>query len=111
MNHLGSLGPMAMTETSVHDVYQLGAAARIIDVREPDEWARGHIGHAEHIPLAQLPDRLDRLEGETTYLVCHSGGRSGRACEYAAGRGYDVVNVAGGMIAWSAAGYDVVTGA
>ena len=63
MNHLGSLGPMATTEISVHEVNQLGAAARIIDVREPGEWARGHIGHAQHIPLAELLDRLDRLDG------------------------------------------------
>ncbi|MDX2380826.1 MAG: rhodanese-like domain-containing protein [Acidimicrobiia bacterium] len=99
-----------MSEISVHDVNKLGVLARVVDVREPDEWAGGHIGHAEHIPLAELPDRVDRLDGATIYLVCHSGGRSGRACEYAAGLGYDVVNVTGGMTAWSAAGYDVVTG-
>jgi rhodanese-related sulfurtransferase len=101
---------MVMSETSVHAVNELGATARIIDVREPDEWSRGHIGHAEHVPLADLAERLDLLEGDTTYLVCHSGGRSGRACEYAGDHGYDVVNVVGGMTAWSAAGYDVVTG-
>jgi rhodanese-related sulfurtransferase len=100
-----------MTETSVQDLNALGEAARIIDVRESDEWEGGHIAHARHIPLADLPDRLDTLDGGTTYLVCRSGGRSSSACEYAGDRGYDVVNVAGGMSAWAVAGYDVVTGA
>lgn len=102
---------MAISETSVHEVHRLGADVRIIDVREADEWQHGHIGHAEHIPLSQIPDRLDRFDGDTVYLVCRTGGRSARACEFAGARGYDVVNVAGGMAAWSAAGYDVVTGA
>jgi rhodanese-related sulfurtransferase len=100
-----------MTETSVQELNGLGEAAPIIDVREPDEWDGGHIAYARHIPLGELPDRLDALDGGTTYLVCHSGARSSRACEYAAERGYDVVNVAGGMSAWAAAGYDVVAGA
>jgi rhodanese-related sulfurtransferase len=102
---------MATTETTVHELSALGPAARIVDVREADEWHRGHIAHAEHIPLVELPSRLDRLDGSPTYLICHSGGRSGRACEFAAARGYDVVNVSGGMSAWAASGYDVITGA
>ena len=101
----------AMTAKSVHEVEGLGGEARIIDVREPDEWHGGHITHAENVPLAELPDRLDRLDGNPTYLVCHSGGRSARACEFAGERGYDVVNVTGGMVAWAAAGFEVVTGA
>jgi len=102
---------MATNETSVHELSALGPAARIIDVREVDEWESGHIPHAEHIPLAQLPGRLDRLDGRPTYLICRSGGRSAQACEFAAARGYEVVNVSGGMIAWAASGYDVVAGA
>lgn len=101
---------MAITEVSVHDLRALGEDAHIVDVRELDEWERGHIAHAAHIPLATLPDELANLDGAPTYLICHSGGRSGRAAEYATGCGLEVVNVAGGMSAWVAAGYDVVTG-
>lgn len=110
MTWLGSLGPMVTTETTVRELNGFGEDARIIDVREVDEWEGGHIAHARHVPLAELPDKLDALDDGTTYLVCHSGARSSRACEYAADRGHDVVNVAGGMSAWAAAGYDVVTG-
>lgn len=102
---------MALSETSVHELHALGDSGRIIDVREREEWERGHIAHAEHVPLSVFAERLDALEGAPTYLICHSGARSGRAVEFAADRGFDVVNVAGGMAAWAAAGYDVVTGA
>jgi queuine tRNA-ribosyltransferase len=101
---------MAIPEVSVHDLRALGEDAHVVDVRELDEWERGHIAHASHVPLATVPDELGRLDGVTTDLICHSGGRSGRAAEFAAARGHDVVNVTGGMSAWSAAGYDVVTG-
>ena len=45
--------------------------------------------------------------GEPTYVMCKVGGRSLRACEFAAAQGHDVVNVTGGMLAWLEAGYDV----
>ena len=42
-----------------------------------------------------------------TYVVCRSGGRSGRACEFAAGQGLDTINVVGGMLAWAEAGLPI----
>ena len=50
------------------------------------------------------------FEGATAYLVCRSGGRSLRVAEYLDERGYDVVNVAGGMMAWIDAGHAVSVG-
>lgn len=82
----------------------------MIDVREPDEWAQGHIAHAELVPLGSVPDRAAAFRGTPTYIVCRSGARSGRACEYLGALGHDVVNVAGGMLAWTAAGFDIATG-
>lgn len=80
--------------------------AVIIDVREPDEWAAGHAPHAVHIPLGELPSRLDDLPDtdEAVAVVCRSGGRSSRAVAWLTQQGFDVANLEGGMRAWEAAG-------
>ena len=52
---------MAYGEITVGELLALGAAVRVIDVREPDEWADGHIPWAVHVPLATVPDQLDRV--------------------------------------------------
>jgi rhodanese-related sulfurtransferase len=85
--------------------------ALVIDVREPHEYAAGHVPGALSMPLGTVADNLDRFQADgPTYLICQSGGRSMRACEFAADEGYDVVNVSGGTGAWIAAGNDVATG-
>ncbi|WP_420453660.1 rhodanese-like domain-containing protein [Ilumatobacter sp.] len=88
------------------ELHELGSDVVVVDVREDDEWASGHIAHARHVPLGTVPDRLDAFDGEPTYVVCKVGGRSARACEFAAAHGRDVVNVAGGMVAWADAGFE-----
>jgi rhodanese-related sulfurtransferase len=90
---------------------RVAKGALVIDVREPDEYRAGHVPSAQLIPLATVPDHLEqfRFDGPT-YLICGSGGRSMRACEIAAGEGYDVVNVTGGTAAWIDSGRDVVIG-
>ena len=110
-NSIGTLEAVTVAEISVKDLAALGPSACIVDVREPDEWAQGHIGHATLVPLAIVPGSAEAFEAEPTYVVCRSGNRSGQACEFLRGRGHSVVNVTGGMIAWTAAGFDVVTGA
>lgn len=92
-------------EITVQDLEALGPSARVIDVREPREWDDVHIAHAELIPLATVPDRVDAFDGAPTYVVCRSGNRSATACEFLGAQGRDVVNVAGGMLAWVAAGF------
>ena len=104
---MDTLEPVTAAEISVQDLAALGPAARVVDVREPDEWAQGHIGHATLVPLATVPGNLDAFDGEPTYVVCRSGNRSGQACEFLRAQGRSVVNVTGGMIAWAAAGLDV----
>lgn len=89
-----------MDEITVQELAALGPGARVVDVREPDEWAAGHLGHAVHVPLATVPDNLAAFNGQPTYVICRSGGRSARACEFVSGHGIEVVNVAGGMLAW-----------
>ncbi len=82
-----------------------GGRAFVLDVREDDEWAAGHIPAAIHIPMAQVGARLDELpENSDIVTVCRSGNRSGAVATELARRGYRVHNLNGGMVAWQAAG-------
>lgn len=77
----------------------------VLDVREPHEWAEGHIAGAIHMPLGDLMERRDELDPATqTLVVCHVGGRSARATAYLVSNGHSAVNLDGGMIAWEDAG-------
>ena len=98
---------MSYGEITVEELAALGPDARVVDVREPDEWSDGHIPWAVHVPLATVPDQLVAFDGTPTYVICRVGGRSARACEFAAARDLEVVNVVGGMLAWEQAGLDV----
>ena len=90
---------------------RLDDGARLLDVRQPAEFEEARIPGAVLIPLAELPDRLAELpEGEPVLVVCRSGARSARACEFLAEQGYDSTNVAGGVLAWMDAGRDVASG-
>lgn len=101
---------MTVLEISVHDLAALGAGARIVDVRELNEWELGHIGHAVLVPLATIPEQLGVFDGDPTYVVCRSGARSANACRFLEEQGIAAVNVAGGMLAWADAGLDVESG-
>lgn len=81
----------------------------VLDVREPHEWAAGHIDGALHIPLGDLPGRLGELDPQTrTLVVCHVGGRSARATAWLVQQGHDAVNLHGGMDAWEDAQRPIV---
>ncbi len=88
------------------------AGALVIDVREPSEWAAGHIAGAILIPLGQLPARLSELPRDRMIVVvCHSGNRSAQGRDILRSAGFaSVTSMAGGMAAWLAAGHPVVTG-
>jgi rhodanese-related sulfurtransferase len=82
----------------------------LLDVREDDEWQRGHAPGARHIPMGQIPTRLDEIDPDATlFVVCQAGGRSQRVSQYLARNGYAPVNVSGGMLAWAGAGRPVIT--
>lgn len=73
----------------------------IVDVRELDEWNSGHIPGAVHVPLSEFGEQISKINpSEETIVVCRSGGRSSRACEYLAHSGYNVINMLDGMLAW-----------
>ena len=89
-----------------------GEGVVLLDVREDDEWQRGHAPQALHIPMGDVPARLAELDSDAElYVVCHAGGRSQRVAQYLAQNGFQPVNVAGGMLAWAGAGRPVVTDA
>lgn len=97
-------------ETPEVDVLQTvqawtAGSAQIVDVREPDEWSKGHIPNAIHIPLSKLGDRAKELDrARPVIAVCQSGRRSLIAAEALIEAGFaDAASLAGGMIAWTEA--------
>ena len=89
---------------------QNGEQIVVIDVREPDEFARGTIPGAYTIPRGVLEMQVDgRLPVDTTVvLYCGAGARSALACKSLADMGYDKVeNLQGGWSAWVDAGLPV----
>ena len=81
----------------------------IFDIREPQEYSRGHIPRAASLPLRELPDRWDDLPRDRTILlVCRSGRRSTRALRMLEDAGISNVHaLRGGILAWRAAGLPV----
>ena len=85
-------------------------SAVVVDVRQNAEWKSGHIQGAVHIPLAQLSSRMSKLPaGKTIVTVCASGHRSAAAARTLTRAGHDVLNLHGGMSAWTRAGLPLST--
>lgn len=84
-------------------------AVRIIDVRTPEEFATGAIAGAENIPVDRFdPAKLDLGDGSKVLLYCRSGRRSGIALKSMVANGAEHgSHLAGGILAWQAAGYPV----
>jgi rhodanese-related sulfurtransferase len=85
--------------------------AVVVDVCEPDEFARGHVNGARNVPVGQFEKRLPEVVKNKTVpliLVCASGARAGRALGVAKKLGYEQAQVlAGGMKAWKDANLPV----
>lgn len=89
----------------------LGDGVVLVDVRQPDEYEAAHVEGATLIPLGELAGRLDELPTDRAiYVMCHSGGRSAQATMYLEGRGFDAVDVRGGITGWYGAGLPVEQG-
>lgn len=74
----------------------------ILDVRELDEFESGHIPSSINIPLSTLGKELEKLDkNKEYYVICHLGGRSSKASTFFSQQGYKVINVLGGMSAWT----------
>ena len=88
--------------------------AQVIDVREADEFAKGHLPDARNLPVAKLAERageIEKFKGKPLIVCCASGVRSARACKELAKLGFsNVQNLAGGVDAWVGAGYPLKKG-
>ena len=84
---------------------------KLIDVRSNDEWNAGHIQQAEHYFLGQLPKKLDKLPRDGKLVIhCQAGARSAIAVSVLQAAGFrNIVNLAGGYIAWNAEGLPSVS--
>lgn len=82
---------------------ELGMQLAVLDVREEDEVALAPFPCATHIPMAELPSRLEELDpDEEIVVLCHHGIRSAQVVGYLVERGFTrVYNLSGGIDAWS----------
>src|SRR5215210_1760803 len=89
------------------------APPQVLDVREADEFAEGHIPGSRHIPYGELPGRLGEVPaGATIALVCSGGKRSGLAASLLQREGFqNLLHVAhGGVGTWARQGRRVERG-
>ena len=78
---------------------------QLIDVREPSEYEAGRIAGAHLVPLGELTAQADSIDqARPVVFYCLSGARSGMATEAFVNAGFDAHNMAGGLLAWDAAG-------
>lgn len=88
------------------------AGALVVDVRQPDEYAAGHVPAARPIPLAEVVERVAEVPtGQPVYIVCHSGGRSLKAARFYRSKGIEAWSVAGGTKEWADSGRPIALGA
>jgi rhodanese-related sulfurtransferase len=95
---------------------EAGQVIELIDVRTPIEFREVHADGASNEPLDTLnpqtviAGRQGRLD-QPLYVICRSGSRGHQACQRLIAAGHaNVVNVEGGTLAWTEAGYSVVRG-
>lgn len=85
--------------------------APVVDVREPDEYAAGHVPGARLMPLRTVPAACDELPTDrAVYVICASGNRSKTAADWMNSRGIDAYSVAGGTGGWVRGGRPVTAG-
>ncbi len=100
-HHFSNLSANELNELLAHSKITL------VDVRNPDEVARGVIAGAMHLPLHLLPLKYKSLPTTLPIVFyCHSGVRSAHAADFAVSNGFENVhNLTGGILAWGRAGY------
>lgn len=101
-----------VAQISVDELHEkLKKGAQVLDVRSDGEWRSGHIEGAQHIMGGDLPGRTSEVPTDrTVHVICGSGYRSSVAASVLLRAGFnDVVNVVGGMTAWTRRGLATVS--
>ncbi|MET9555494.1 rhodanese-like domain-containing protein [Streptomyces sp. NPDC006645] len=105
---------MSFAQLPAVDVAAVPSDGLVLDVREDDEWAAGHVEGALHIPMSDFVARFGEVteavaDGRRAFVMCRVGGRSAQVTQYLVQQGIDAANVEGGMQAWDGAGRPMVT--
>jgi glyoxylase-like metal-dependent hydrolase (beta-lactamase superfamily II)/rhodanese-related sulfurtransferase len=95
----------------IEDVAGRTPGTLLLDVREPEEYAHGHVPGAINLPQAELATRLEAVpQDRPVMMICQSGYRSLRSAQFLAQMGYaKVATVTGGTAAWRASGRPIDT--
>jgi molybdopterin/thiamine biosynthesis adenylyltransferase/rhodanese-related sulfurtransferase len=94
-------------EVSIHEMKQAldnaSLGIKVVDCREPSEYAAAHISGVMFLPLSELQLRMDELDpAQAYYIHCRSGGRSLKLAQFLKQNGFkNVKSVAGGIHAWA----------
>ena len=96
--------PMRVPEIQSKELipaYDEGEAPKLIDCREPFEWAQLRIPGSIHIPMNQIPQRLSELDRDEAWVVvCAHGNRSYAVAGYLIQNGLQASSLAGGVTDW-----------
>jgi len=103
IDYEGFCNPMNETDITCEELAAKLGDVTLVDVREPYEWDLSHLSGAIHIPLQQLPRRLDEVPKDREIVVyCRVGGRSAHAQHFMLEHGFTrVKNLVGGLKAWA----------
>jgi len=95
-----------MTATELQAMLNSGVTPVMIDVREDNELVHGMIDGAIHIPMNDVPGRMEEFtpyKDKSVVLICRSGKRSAQVGQFMEHVGFtDVINLDGGMNSWAA---------
>ena len=90
---------------------RLANGAVLVDVREAGEFEQVHVPGATLIPLSEFAARYTEMpKDQEIVLMCAGGVRSAQAAQFAAGHGFKLTNLEGGIQAWHAEGLPVEFG-
>ncbi len=107
----GAGGAQSISAAEANQRIESSRPPLVVDVRTASEFRSGHIIGAKLLPLNELDSRMGELPKDREILcVCQSGARSSSAARQLAAAGYTVLNLSGGMSAWSMAGLPVKRG-
>jgi rhodanese-related sulfurtransferase len=85
----------------------LDEGAQLVDVRADHEWEAGRIAGAKHVPLPELPQRIEEIEKDRPVVVyCRGGNRSSMATTALAEAGYDASKLSEGAVGWEEEGLE-----